>query len=287
MSRKVWLIVDANFLCWRSFHAMGDLSHGGEKTAILYGFLRDVFSIANEFQTTGFVFCFDHGRNLRTLRFPEYKQKRHKENLTEEKRQSYFEMQKQVTKLKREYLKTFGFSNVLYCEGFESDDLIASVCATLPKSEEAVIVTADKDMLQCLRKGVCMYNPTTRKVYTATKFRKEWRLPPRAWAKVKAIAGCPTDEVPGIPGVGEATAAKYLRGELSDRYVTYGKIKAGWESIVRRNWPLVRLPYKGTPAYTLEADNFDGVAYARVMRKHGMHSLIKLQHTKRGFRFNG
>ena len=64
---------------------------------------------------------------------------------------------------------------------------------------------------------------------------------------MKAIAGCKSDEVPGIAGVGEKTAIKFLKNELPKHFKAYSKIRDNWESALEKWLPLVHLPLEGTP----------------------------------------
>ena len=77
---------------------------------------------------------------------------------------------------------------------------------------------------------------------------------------VKALAGCGSDEVPGIKGIGEITACKYLKNQLKETTAAYKKIVDGKEEATKRNIPLVKLPFDGTPVCKLVEDKFDAEA---------------------------
>ena len=107
-----------------------------------------------------------------------------------------------------------------------------------------VIVSTDQDLWQLLSGDrVTVWNPRTKKMLTEQAFRERWGIGPSQWADVKAIAGCPGDGVPGVPGVGEKTAAKFMAGRLKDTTKAYNRVVEAndlWE----RNLRLVRLSHR-------------------------------------------
>src|SRR5262245_23520886 len=71
-----WLVLDCDYLCHRAFHAMGRLSHEGSLTGVVYGFLRDVKNLQEQFDSSRLVFCFDCRKSLRNELYPDYKRGR-------------------------------------------------------------------------------------------------------------------------------------------------------------------------------------------------------------------
>jgi 5'-3' exonuclease len=180
----------------------------------------------------------------------------------------------QVERLKSEYLWTIGFTNIFQQGGYESDDLIAAICKSLdPAKQSAVIITADTDLLQCIRPHIRWYSPRSRQTMSLQAFYKQTGIYPKDWAKLKAIAGCSSDNVKGIPGVGEKTAIKYLTGQLDESHAKYKAIKRGWKKIVLRNKRLVLLPFEGTPVPKLKRDKLSQEGWNKVTRKLGMKSI--------------
>lgn len=252
-----WLIIDANYLCYRAYYSLGELKHGSIATGTVFGFMQAVVALQDSFNTQNVVFCFDSRQSLRAQSYPQYKATRKAEEATwdDEERESKREFREQVTGLRRTYLPAIGYANVFHARGYESDDIIAEVRNRLPPNDEKIIISADKDLFQLLHWDTIMHNPQTLKTYTNITFVKEWGLQPDQWVDVKALAGCGTDDIAGIKGVGEVTAAKYLRGELAPHTATYRKIagRAG-QAIWRRNIPLVQLPYAGCPQFVIGTD---------------------------------
>ena len=275
---KTWLIIDSNYIARRALHSMKGLTHGDVRTGVLFGFFKDVEALQKQFSTPHVIFCFDYGKGLRKEFFPEYKIKRSKKKkeLTGEEKEIESEFRKHENLLRKKILPKLGYSNVFYQDGYEGDDVVASVTKNLPEGDEAIMVTSDKDLLQLVTKRVTFYNPQTMKMTTIQSFKKEYGIESKDWWKVKALGGCTTDEVPGVPKVGEGTALKYLRGELPKHYVTYKNIKSKEGIAIRkRNVRLVRLPYPNTQIFELREDNLCPKKWKSFAKAFGFASMLK------------
>jgi len=272
--KRRYLILDCNYLAHRAKHVFGELSDKGSATGVVYGFLKDILILRERFDTNRFVFCWDYGKNIRLKSYPPYKQNRRVEVLEDDEQEFEDAFHLQVDQLREIYLYTIGYRNVFFQKGYESDDVIAMVCKTLvPYLEEGIIVTADQDLFQLIRRNIDWYNPRSKELMTRVKFKKTFGIPPRKWAKVKAIAGCTSDNVKGIAGVGEITALKYLCKELKKTTKAYKNIKAGWKTVVLRNRPLVELPYKGTKPTRLVEDKVTQKGWDKVTKALGMRGI--------------
>lgn len=264
---KTWLLLDSDFLCHRAFYSMGNLSHNEVRTGVLFGFLREVVHLQDLFLTDRVVFCFDCGRSLRSIHLPTYKGNR-------EQTEARIELRKQIQILRRQYLFEIGFQNVIYEKGYEADDIIASLCMTIPDQDQIIIVSADKDLFQLLSQRVSLYNPSKKATVTAASFSIEYGVDPIQWVDVKAIAGCNTDNIRGIEGVGEITAAKFINGRLKADSKAFQKIVAG-NKTWRSNRILVKLPYPGLEKLKLskEPDCVTKAGWLEFVEKFGMRSL--------------
>lgn len=284
---KHWLIIDSNFLCHRAFYSLGSLQYGDMATGVLFGFFKGVFSLQERFATNDIVFCFDYGKGKRKNFFPDYKRKRHKKELTEEEIELQIEFRKQVSLLRDSILPRLGYRNIFFQEGYESDDVMASICNHLSGDDTATIVTADADLLQCVRGHIDFFNPTKAQRTTYQSFKKEWGIRAEHFWRVKALAGCKTDEVPGIKGVGEKTAVKYLRKELKKTSAVYKKIVSeDGLAIRKRNIRLVRLPYPGTKVFRLHEDQLDDAEWGIVAEEYGFTSMKGKRRNRRQRGFN-
>lgn len=276
MNQPPLLVLDTHYLCHRAFHAQSDLSFEGIQTGVIYGFLKQIGHLKNEFQTDRVGFCFEGDTLYRKIDFPEYKQKRiqHEKVADPERLKARGDLCRQIDSLRNHHLRQIGFRNIFYSPGWESDDIMARICQE--EEGEVILVTSDADMYQCLRPNVMMFSPQKKKLYTDRWFKKEYGIRPDQWAIVKAMAGCDTDGVPGIPGVGEVTALKFLRGELSKTSKAYATIKSPEAAaIVTRNRRLVELPYEAVPTPTpeWEVERISAKGWNAVCEKLGMQSL--------------
>ena len=272
------LLFDMNYMCYRSFHALRRFGGMDRGLGTVYGVLCDIVSLCDFFRAERCVFAFDSdGPGLRSKLLPEYKaarKERHK-NDTEEDRINYSVFREQVQLLRDEYLSDIGFENVFVVDGYEADDIIASVAAAIPSGDEGIIITSDHDLYQCLRPNVWIWNPQMRKGLSLQAFKSEWGIGPELWASVKAYAGCSSDSIPGIRGVGERIASRFLRGTLPE-HIKIAKTLRSDEavSVFTRNIELVRLPFAGCPEFTIKPDDVTCDSWRRVVGGLGFSSLL-------------
>lgn len=275
---RTWLVLDSTYLCYRAYYAMGHLMHGDVRTGVLYGFMNDIINLQDLYATNRIVFCFDYGKPHRKKILPTYKSKRHEvRHLEGDKLEQYTSLQEQIKMLRTDYLKRLGFRNVLYAKGFEADDIVASVVKNLPgETDRAVIVTADSDFYQLLGPNVTLYNPYKKEVTTEKSFTEKWNLRPEDWVKVKAIAGCRSDEIPGVVGVAEKTAARFVNGTIVPKSEAFRKITMA-SSLWSSNYALVRLPFEGTPVFRLRKDKASAMSWRLLADKLGMSSIRNMR----------
>ncbi len=275
MSNK-FLILDCNFLCHRLKHAMGGLSFEGGPTGIIYGFLKSIPMYQEMFDTQHIIFCWDSKSSKRQEVFPGYKANRKKRQAELNKKEIIFETEfrYQMKMLRVKYLPMIGFKNIFCQKGYEADDLIASFCLTISDKNQIIIITSDQDLYQCITTNIFIYDPIKRKRMTLQGLDKLCGLKPHEWKMMKAVAGCSTDDVPGVKGIGEKTAIKYITGGLSDTTKAFQNINSeqGWK-IYKRNLKLVDLPFKGTKKYKLRKDELSADGWKRVIRKLGLKSI--------------
>lgn len=264
---QTWLIIDASYLAYRAHYSTGGLAYRGLETGVVYGFLRDIVSIQDLFLADRMVFCFDYGFNLRKRDYPGYKGNRVED-------ENHKKVHEQLKLLRREYLRQAGFRNLLYEKGYEADDIMASVCATLPRDDQAILVSSDQDLYQLLAPRVIYYNPGTGKTITEESFSRMYGVSPIQWVDVKAIAGCQTDCVSGVKGVGPKTAAKFITGRLKPGSKAYEAIVTN-NRVWRYNRGIVRLPYPGTPEFELVEDQLSIKKWRKLTKQLGMRSLLE------------
>jgi DNA polymerase-1 len=209
--KKCLIIIDSNSLIHRAYHALPPLTtKKGELVNAVYGFLLVFFKAIREFQPDFAAATFDFpAPTFRHKKFKEYKAKRPP---------APKELYQQIPKVK-EVLKGLNVP-VFEKEGFEADDLIGTIARLAPKKQivpkiETIILSGDLDTLQLvdtqtkvyvLRKGVkdvILYD----KKMVGEKFQG---LKPEQILDFKALRGDPSDNIPGVTGIGEKTAIKLL-----------------------------------------------------------------------------
>jgi len=266
------VLIDSNFLAYRAKLKVGNLEYNGVPTGIMFGFFNQLITVDNKLSPDKIVFFWDSKENKRKEILPTYKEKRHK-NQTEEEKKEWEAAFGEFNKLSNQILPNIGFTNNFFQKGYESDDLIAKY--VLDKVyEDIYIVTGDDDLLQLLDYSR-MYNPAKDKTIDAKKFQKDYAITPDKWIEVKKIAGCSSDNVPGITGVGEKTAIKYLNNELKKTSKKYKDIKENKE-LIEFNDQLVNLPFEGTKQINAEKDNqFSMKEFLRLCRDYNINTFRK------------
>lgn len=271
---RTWLVLDTHFLCHRAFHMAGDMEWKGKVTGVIFGFLKSLTFLKDEFQTDNVAFCFEGKTLHRKTIYPAYKEARRNVKRTPEEVIAYQNLAIQISELRKRYLPKIGFKNIFCWDGMESDDIMAAIAQRYGDTEEVILVTSDADLFQCLRPGVTIYSPSKQLILTHTWFEKTYGITPATWAKVKAIAGCSSDGVKGVGGVGELTALKYLRGELSTASKAHRTIASmEGRTRIRLNRRLVQLPYEGCPKPSLVEDALDERGWREVCSLLGFRSI--------------
>lgn len=227
----VTLVVDGKYLAYRTKYTPAfKLSYGDVRTGLAYGFLNTLRQLAKKFKPVNTVLMWDNtplSRNKRKIEFKGYKVRDDITKMTAAElldRELFADAYK--TLMADLYLLGFAGYEL---EGYEADDLIALWCKRFDKTGTNVIVTRDEDMYQCLNTNTEIYNPDDKFFRDTDWFKKTYGVYPKDWAFIKAIGGCKSDTIPGVPGVGEDTALKYVKGGLSEKKIE--KIKAHSDDI--------------------------------------------------------
>jgi DNA polymerase-1 len=207
-AKPTLLLLDGNSLAFRAFYALpaeNFKTQSGLTTNAVYGFTAMLINLLRDEDPTHVGAAFDVSRQtFRADRYPEYK-------ATRSAAPDEFRGQIDITK---EVLAALGIT-VLAEAGFEADDLIATLATQAEKGGYRVlVVTGDRDALQLvtddvtvlyLRKGV---SELTR--FTPAAVVEKYGLTPAQYPDFAALRGDPSDNLPGIPGVGEKTATKWI-----------------------------------------------------------------------------
>lgn len=263
------MLIDTSFLAYQAAFKLGSLQKDDTLTGVIYGVLMRVLTMGTQFRTNDFHFCFDSSAatGVRRQACPTYKISRNK--TTPEEQEERRLLYSQIDLL-RDCVEAIGWP----CyeeEGFESDDIIASLSRQHQHALEIVIVSADGDLYQLLdHPNVSMFNPTKH----ARTYAKDLPYRPDQVAMLKAIGGCSSDEIKGVGGVGEKRALEYLND-------TWNKLKKPkWvetiessSAVIKANLELTKLPHaKMKPAQEKEK-NINAAGFREVCRSLGFESF--------------
>lgn len=203
------MLLDGHSLAYRAFFALPPENFKtatGQSTNAVYGFTSMLINLLRDEEPTHIAAAFDVSRKtFRSEMFPEYKAQRSK---------SPDEFNGQVD-LTKEVLDALGVP-VMAIEGYEADDIIATLATQADAlGYRVLVVTGDRDSLQLVNDAITVLYPRkgvsdlTR--FTPAEVEKKYGLTPTQYPDYAALRGDPSDNLPGIPGVGEKTASKWIR----------------------------------------------------------------------------
>lgn len=218
MAKNV-MLVDANSLLYRAFFALPPLENSaGQPTGAIYGFINMLLKLETDYPSQLVVAAFDvSGPTRRQQRYSQYKAQRPK--MPSELR-GQFDLAKEV-------LTALGIPQV-GCQGYEADDIVATLARAAQSDGWVVrIVSGDKDVLQLVdtsvkiiltQKGISKI-----KEYDVRGIKEQYGVAPPQLVDVKGLMGDPSDNIPGVPGIGEKTALKLI--------IRYGSLEAVYENL--------------------------------------------------------
>ncbi len=201
-----WILIDGNSIVFRAFYAMPPLTNSaGLHTNAVYGFTTMLLKLIEEEKPTHMLVAFDAGKiTFRHEGYEDYKGGRQK---------TPSELSEQFPLIK-ELLNAFGIAQY-ELSGYEADDIIGTLTRMADEAgRETLVVTGDKDMLQLASSNVTV--AITRKGitevdrFTPEAIGEKYGLKPEQIIDLKGLMGDASDNIPGIPGVGEKTALKML-----------------------------------------------------------------------------
>ena len=207
MSEKI-VLIDGHSIMNRAYYGIPLLSSSaGVHTNAVYGFLNILFKVLEEEQAQYLAVAFDlSAPTFRHKKYEAYKGTRHA--MPDELREQIPIMQ--------EMLRDMGVP-LMMLEGYEADDLIGT--ASKKAEEEGLevrIISGDRDLLQLASDKTMIRIPKTKKGgtevedYFAADVKEKYQVTPEEFIHVKALMGDASDNIPGIPGVGEKTAVKII-----------------------------------------------------------------------------
>ena len=205
--RKI-ILLDGHSLAFRAFFALPDtlITSSGQVTNAVYGFTSMLIKLMADERPQAVVACFDKGApQFRIDRYAAYKAGRAETP----------DLFRQQLPLIREVLQALRIP-IVELEGYEADDLLATLTNNCRSEDcEVIVVTGDRDILQLVGKGVSVIM-TRRGIsdvirYDASTVIERYGVAPDQWLDFVALKGEPSDNLPGIPGVGDKTAAQLVK----------------------------------------------------------------------------
>ncbi|MEW6033954.1 MAG: DNA polymerase I [Chloroflexota bacterium] len=207
MKTSLLLLVDGNALVHRAFHALPPLTvpRTGQMVNAVYGFASMLLKVLSELRPTHCAVAFDKGRSFRHGLFEQYKVQRKK---APEELSSQFPLVHQV-------VEAFGMP-AFEVEGFEADDVLGTLSRQASEQGvDVVILTGDADAMQLVSPLVKVMVPGRSfgdtVVYDVSRVQERYGVGPEQVTDLKGLMGDPSDNIPGIPGVGEKTAARLVQ----------------------------------------------------------------------------
>lgn len=213
--KKKLLLIDGHALFHRAFHAIPNMTaRDGFPTGAIFGFLSMLFKALNDVKPTHVVVTFDvKGGTYRDKLSADYKATR---KVPDE------QMLMQLPKLK-EILMALDIP-IYEKEGYEADDLLGIICHKTPKDVLNLIVTGDLDLLQLIDNHTHVYRfkigLSEIQIFDINKMVEVYGLHPSQWVDYKAIRGDASDNIPGVPGIGEKGGLELVKmfGSLDGIY---------------------------------------------------------------------
>ncbi|WP_394662102.1 DNA polymerase I [uncultured Pantoea sp.] len=198
------ILVDGSSYLYRAYHAFPPLTNSaGEPTGAMYGVLNMLKSLLMQYQPSHVAVVFDaKGKTFRDELFEHYKS--HRPPMPDD-------LRAQIAPL-HEMVKAMGLP-LLAVSGVEADDVIGTLALEAGKQGRSVLIsTGDKDMAQLVTPEITLINTMSNTVLGPEEVEEKYGVPPALIIDFLAMMGDSSDNIPGIPGVGEKTAQALLQG---------------------------------------------------------------------------
>ena len=198
------ILVDGSSYLYRAYHAFPPLTNSaGEPTGAMYGVLNMLRSLLLQYTPSHVAVVFDaKGKTFRDELFDQYKS--HRPPMPDD-------LRAQIEPL-HQMVKAMGLP-LLVVSGVEADDVIGTLALEAEKAGHAVLIsTGDKDMAQLVTPGVTLINTMNNAILGPDEVVEKYGVPPELIIDFLALMGDSSDNIPGVPGVGEKTAQALLQG---------------------------------------------------------------------------
>lgn len=217
---KRLILIDGNAILHRAYHALPPLTTSkGELVNAVFGFTSMLLKIFEQFHPEYVAVCFDRAA-------PTFRQKKFKEYQAQRPEMAN-ELVGQIEKV-RQVVRTMNIP-IYEKDGFEADDVIGTLVSQ-GQNLETIIITGDKDLLQLVDKKTKVYAPTKglseARLFDEAGVVEKMGVKPSQIPDLKALIGDPSDNYPGVSGIGPKTAAQLLKehGTLKNIYKNLDEI---------------------------------------------------------------
>lgn len=229
MSNKKVFLIDAHGVCYRAFYAVKALTNSkGQPTNAVFGFCNILKKLLRDFEPAYMAACFDVAKQThRQAKFADYKIQR----------QAMPEDLRAQIPVIRDILSAYQIP-ILELEGYEADDVMATLAERFSaQGAEVIIVSDDKDLSQLMSDRISVFSPRLERVLTQKDVQDKFGVTSRQIADYLALAGDTSDNIPGVDGIGQVSAAKLLvaYGSLEGIYAHLDEIRpAGVQDKLRK-----------------------------------------------------
>lgn len=198
---KLLVLIDGSSYIYRAYYAIKYLSTSkGKQTNASYIFTEMLFKVLKELKPTHLAVVMDPpGGSFRNQIYPEYKA--HREETPED-------LIQQIPDIKR-IIKAFNIP-IVEVEKYEADDVIGTIVKHAKDEFEIIVVTSDKDMCQIVDENVKLLDTMKSKITGVEEVKERFGVEPERVIEVLGLAGDTSDNIPGIPGIGEKTAKELI-----------------------------------------------------------------------------
>ena len=240
MSKLV--LIDGNAILHRAYHALPVTltTRKGQPINAVYGFVSMLLRIITDLKPTHLIVTFD--RKEPTFRHKEFKEYQSHRPETDKHLLSQFSITKAV-------VEAFNIP-IFEKAGFEADDVIGTLVKKTQKENDVVIVTGDKDILQLVTKKTKVYLPirglSVAELMGEDEVYEKMGVTPKQIIDYKALVGDPSDNYPGVRGIGPKTATNLISeyGDLKNIYKNINKISETTAKKLRSGKDLAKISYK-------------------------------------------
>jgi len=234
MMKKKILVIDGMYLIFSSFYVNRNLKTlNGDPSGAIFGFVNRVEYLIKKLEPDLILVALDSKEDtFRKKLYPQYKANR---DLPPE------ELVAQIEPIK-EYLRIRGIKYIL-SPGFEADDIIANLAFALKDSEELTIFTADKDLFQLVAENVFVFHPKLKIKLNRDGIKEIFGIFPEQIVDYLSLTGDSSDNIPGVPGIGDKGAKKLLKkhGSLDKILNGLSEVEERYRKKIEQNMDLLKL----------------------------------------------